>query len=156
MELFKEKLRKVQEVSEEELEQTWIEFGVKPNQALVSWDAAQLRGEKYPEFSRDTGAGILDIVYFSPSPIKLKSSLSFAADSLFCEWCYVIDFDKNTFEIYEEFNKEPLEPNERFYFLSNLSEKKYYPVRHVKTFDLFNLPILEEFLEPFKYEPEEE
>lgn len=50
--------------------------------------------------------------------IGLVNSEEFAADSLFCEWAYVIDLDKNTFEVYQGFNKKPIDKTERF-FLPN-------------------------------------
>lgn len=53
----------------------------------------------YPELSRDTGGDILELIMFK-NKTKLKNSLNFAADSLFCEWAYVIDLDKNTYEVW--------------------------------------------------------
>lgn len=78
----------------------------------------------YPELSRDTGGDILELIMFK-NKTKLQNSLNFAADSLFCEWAYVIDLDKNTYEVYEGFNKEPLDESERFYFLTPIAEKEY-------------------------------
>jgi len=69
----------------------------------------------------------------------------FVKDSLFNEYTYVIDFDNNKLEIYQGFNKEPLEnkPEERFYkeqFDKNgklINDGGYYPVKHwfTLTFD---------------------
>ena len=75
----------------------------------------------YPELSRDTGGDILKLIMFK-NKTKLKNSLNFAADSFFCEWAYVIDLDKNTYEVYKGFNKEPLDESERFYFLTPIAE----------------------------------
>lgn len=38
---------------------------------------------------------------------QLKDAYSFATESLFCEWAYVIDMDKKVLEIYKGFNKSP-------------------------------------------------
>jgi len=57
------------------------------------------------------------------------------------------------FEVYEGFNQEPLDDNERFRFLDYNSPHrtdKYYPVRLVDIFDINNLPTEEEFLNTFK------
>lgn len=113
--------------------------------------------EFYPELSRDTGGDILDLIMFK-NKNKLKNSLNFAADSLFCEWAYVIDLDKNTFEVYEGFNKTPLNKDERFYFLMGESEKEnehrrninieqYYPIKFLNDYSLSSLPDKDEFLE---------
>ena len=99
----------------------------------------------YPYLSRDCGGDILNHIVFK-GVTKIRNSLEFAADSLFCEWAYVIDLDTNKFEIYEGFNKEKLSENERFYFLEDKSEGEYHPVRFVKAYDIDNLPEEKEFI----------
>lgn len=124
----------------------------------------------YPELSRDTGGDILDLIMFK-NKTKLQNLLNFAADSLFCEWVYVIDLDKNTFEIYEGFNHEPLTQDDRFYFLMNEANKinnerkkyssnshkteSYYPVKFVAEYDLDALPNETDFINAFNSEEEE-
>jgi hypothetical protein len=88
--------------------------------------------------------------------IGVIDNSDFAADSLFCEWAYVIDFDKNTFEVYKGFNKEPLDPSERFFHLTDKKDGEYYPVQHLKTYPLDELPTLGKFLEDLKDTDEEE
>ena len=80
--------------------------------------------------------------------IKLQNSLNFSRDSIFCEWAYVIDFDKNTFEVYQGFNETPLDESERFYTAGQKEDENgMYPVKLFKSFDLSALPSEEEFLE---------
>lgn len=109
----------------------------------------------YPEISIDTGYEILSLILDNKKEdIYIRDSLNFAANSLFCEWCYVIDFDKNTYEVYEGWNKDPLDIGERFKFLEttenlNLWEGKsyiYYPVKLLTIFNLSDLPDKEQFL----------
>lgn len=105
---------------------------------------------EYPHLARDIAAGILKKVQDSEG-LKLKNSISFAADSLFCEYAYVIDLDKNTFEIYEGFNKEPLSEDERFKdIVSGDAHDEYYPVRKVAEYSLNELPSDEDFIILYK------
>lgn len=74
---------------------------------------------------------------------------------------YIIDFDKNTFEIYEGFNNTPLEAHDRFFGMvcPKYADKKnssdiYYPVKLKKVFSLYDLPTVEEFL--LELEPPDE
>lgn len=107
----------------------------------------------YPELSRDTGGDILNLIMFKNKK-KLKNSLTFAADSLFCEWGYVIDLDKNIFEVYQGFNKDALSDDERFYFLEEESKKEwredctqYHPIKFVIAYNLDELPEEKDFLD---------
>ena len=118
----------------------------------------------FPEFSRDTGCDILPMIQNGTATTRyLGNDIDFAADSLFCEWAYVVDFGHRTFEVFQGFNKTPLEENDRFYFLSDKADPdpspsgaRYYPVRLAATFDLDNLPEDDEFLDMFKSDDEEE
>lgn len=102
-------------------------------------------GDACPELSRDTGAGILKLV--QERPCMLQNSISFASESLFCEWAYVIDFDAMTLEVFKGFNHAPLPPGERFSDApidpDNARrgvDSQYYPVKLVKAYDL-NQPL---------------
>jgi hypothetical protein len=110
--------------------------------------------EKYPAFTRDTAAKILQYIQDSPPGEQLQNQLDFAGDSLFCEWAYVIDLDENKFEVYKGFNKEPLGPTERFFDLQKEGEE-YYPVKLAASYDLDNLPTVEKMVEDCD-KPEEE
>lgn len=106
---------------------------------------------KWPWLSRDAGGKILAIVDQHEPGIQLKNDIEFAADSLFCEFAYVVDFDKGTFEVFKGFNQDPLAEGERFAFLGDKSDQahrdtEYTPVKHLHTFQLDALPTLEEFL----------
>lgn len=115
---------------------------------------------KHPQFSRDTGSDILSLIANADEGLKLWDDYNFAADSLFCEWAYVIDFDKNTFEVYEGFNQTPLEAHERFFgmvcerYANKKSSDVYHPVKLKKVFSLLDLPTTEEFL--LEFEPPSE
>ena len=120
--------------------------------------------QKYhPYLSRDRGADILNLimhgwyesgrdkVIFGGEILGLVDSSAFAGDSLSNEWTYVIDLDKDTFEVYTGFTKEPLPEGERF---SKASSASYYAVKHAKTYLLSDLPTADQFIKDL--EPVEE
>lgn len=165
METFKAALRNSSYISDEELAALWKVYAPDSVDGMVTLQQADAMKHDHPEFSRDTGAGILKIVQSHPDGIQLHNQLDFAADSLFCEWAWVIDLDAGTFEAYEGFNHEPLTPDDRFYFLRDKERKNedkditgdsYYGVRLVAKWDLTSLPTDEDFLAAFKTEENED
>jgi hypothetical protein len=108
---------------------------------------------KYPELTRDTAAEILAIVATAEPGIGLREEIDFAGDSLMCEWAYVIDLDKDTFEVFEGFNKAPLDAAERFAKSPVCSD--YKPVKFLKSWPLAALPSDDEFLAIERDEDEE-
>ena len=101
----------------------------------------------YPQFSRNVCANILSLVYDNKEEILLlKNSLDFAADSLFCEWAYLVNLDNETLEVYKGFNKSPLTEFDRFLFLEDKAEDDYHPIKIVKSYPLSALPNDEDFV----------
>jgi len=140
---FKEKVDALEWLTEQELEE--INKG--------DWQ------KTHSYLSRDRGAEILELVY-NGSATKLINREAFAGDSLMNEWTYVIDLDKGTFEVYEGFNKEPLAETERFFGYTSddtpVLDRKYYPVKFVKSYFIASLPTDEEFIADFTQKEEEE
>lgn len=96
--------------------------------------------------SRDLSAKVLyNIANSEEESIVLKNNISFVADSLFCEWAYVIDFDRNELIVFKGFNQIPLTEENYFYSLDK-EHHEYYAVIEVKIFDLDNLPDVNELL----------
>jgi len=82
---------------------------------------------------RDLAEGVLkNIAESDDEEIILIDKSEFGKDSVFCEWCYVVDLKKNQLIVYNDLNSEPL-----------------------KSFDLSNLPTEDEFLNEFKDDEEE-
>lgn len=165
-EVFEQKVAQVISLTEDDLHKLWVDMGIVADvHGFVGMDQSDKFYARYPELSRDRGAEILGMVQDSDKPMSLELYTDFAGDSLFCEWAYVIDLDKNTFEVYKGFNeKEPLTEEDRFYFLQECGDEvfatpkssKYYPVKLAQSFDLNNLPSKQEFLDCFKSEEEED
>lgn len=84
---FIEKIKQCEFVSQEKLEkmpqEKWVELC-----------------QKKPQFSRDTGAGILQMIYENKGKkLELQNALDFGCDDLFCEWLYIIDLDKKQLQV---------------------------------------------------------
>ena len=157
---LKEKLSRCRFFEEEGRDKEFIDLYNK-NASKWSSDPDNRTDEQKRWFktyiSRDLGGEILRAVANSEDEeILLRDDVDFAGDSLFCEWAYVIDFDKGTFEVYRGFNTSPVDPSERFanspidgYKFKGgdgSEEYMYYQVKHLVTFDLSKLPDEVEFL----------
>jgi hypothetical protein len=115
-----------------ELLEWWTNEQMRENTGMDDWK------ELFPQFSRDTGAKILQFVMSNDQPMGMYNMIDFAGDSLFCEWAYVIDLDQHTFEVYEGYNKSPLvDKDERFYNAPQYNPE-YYPVHLLAKFDIRN------------------
>lgn len=133
--LFKKKVRSIEAVTKETVEALWESAGAVGGSA--SMDVADKFKIKHPQFSRDTGAGILDYVLTAEKP-QVRLDVEFAADSLFCEWAYVLDLDKEILEVYKGFNKTPVPKSQRFAKAALIKPAhcgtQYHPVKLLKKF----------------------
>lgn len=111
LELFKEALRNSSYIPSEELTALWKQYGADEN-GLVTMEDSDRMMEDHPEFSRNTGAGILEMVQNHSEGMKLQDSIDFAADGLFCEWAWVIDLDAGT--LVAKWNLDALPTDEEF------------------------------------------
>jgi len=127
----------------------------------MNMDQANAYQKRLPYLTRDLGAGILEAVanadtLSTDGKIVLNNSIDFAGDSLFCEWAYVIDLDKNQLEVYSGFNKSPLNENERFANIKPSDNKSgYLGIRFLQKFDLDKLPTKAKFLSSLKKKEKE-
>lgn len=149
-ERFKSALRELDWINKEELNKMWIDAGAEDG--MISIEKAKAFEKKHPEFSRDTGAGILELVQNGSVGKKMQNEIAFVADGLFCEWAWVIDFDKRTFEAYRGFSHKPTTKDDRFYFLCKHEADGYTAVKIVKYWSIDNLPTNENFLKEFEEE----
>lgn len=138
--VFLKELAKLRWIEEEELRKLMDRFG-RDEDGYMKWQDYDNFSAIFPEFSRDTGAEILEMVQGgNVLSGMLENSLEFAADSLLCEWAYVVDFDHGVLEVYRGFNKVPLGPSDRFYWLEDKGGRcGYHPVRLAASFKLDEL-----------------
>ena len=140
---FRERLRKLRMIQNEK--------------QMAAIKSLYPKGTSFPEFDRDTGADILKIVQSGETTSGcVANNIGFAAGtSVFgCEWAWVIDLDRRTFEAYIGYNKKPLSEKDRFYFLEDQCDEGYHPAKLVHEWSLNDLPNREQFLRAFREEDE--
>ena len=141
---FIENLKKIRFINDDELKALWKEAGADDS-GWANIAVCDRFKEKHYALSRDCKGSELLLAIQHGGVDKQTDSLNFAGSGLFCEWCYVIDLDKNTFEVYKGFNKTELKPTERFASIKR-QEEEYSPVKHFKTYSLNKLPTVKKFL----------
>lgn len=150
--IFLERLKDCTFISSDEVQAKWKECGADDS-GMVSFDIADNFKIKYPQLSRDMGGDVLEHIYNYPKGVVLQDMSDFANESLMCEWAYVIDMDKGTFEVYEGFQEKQVPADNRFqsegYAPYDGSDDTYYPVKLVQEWNLDDLPTEKEFLAAF-------
>jgi hypothetical protein len=150
---FKQKLencRFLNDEDEKKKEKFMKSIGSKDG--WMNEDQAEKYHKEYPYMSRDNGAEILNMVLKSKGEVLLRDSTDFAADSLFCEWAYVIDLDKNVLECYGGFNETNEPTSDRFKSLKPESDSKYGVITLTKVYDLDKLPTKRQFVKEIEKE----
>jgi hypothetical protein len=96
---FKERVQSLKPISSKDLKQKWVEAGADPKSDSVSFDVADKFKGRYPEFSRDTGAVVLDLIYAGQVD-QVQLDKSYKSKDSWLEYVYIMDLDKQTLEIY--------------------------------------------------------
>lgn len=123
-EVFKEKLSKLHKVTEAQ--------------------AARI----FPQLHFDIGCEILPMIQAGQCNV-VEDKLTFAANGAYCNWAYVIDLDKRTFEVYEGYSKRKLTSADRFYGLRSFATGEYTCVTMVGLYPLDFLPTDQEFVSDY-------
>ena len=135
---LKQKIEYCNWVTKEKLDEYYLEVGFDGDDKNWTNEIADKFYKKYPHFSRDTGAYIIDCIMKATeeNPIYLKNSSSFLEDDLFCEYAYIIDFDLNKFLCYIDGNKRLFAS----YDLDNLPTKERLLKDYENYIDKFEEP----------------
>lgn len=91
--------------SEKDIERAYESFADKDGSMNMD-QYKRFKQSPFAYLSRDTGGEIFAVVMASSSPLMLEDQSIFAGDSLFCEWAYVVDLDKEVFEVYRGFHED--------------------------------------------------
>lgn len=153
---MKQKVKGVVALTNEQVQNRWKQCGADDS-GWVTMEVSNKFKQNNAHLSRDMGGGeVLDLVVKGKIN-ETQLDPEFVADSLYCEWAYVIDLDKKVFEVYAGFNEKPLKPKDRFFNLQKEGDK-YFPVKLVKKYKLDELPTAKNFvkeIEKLTAEPEE-
>lgn len=144
--LFREMLNEVRFLSAEEANAIYHKYGGSDHDIELSkYDVLK---RENPGLSRDLGAKILYEVQAGRAKY-LYNNIVFAADGLWCEWAYVIDLDKRTFEVFSGCSQAKLKPGERFYEFHDKEDGDYGGIHLVNAWNLDALPSDQDFLWAF-------
>jgi len=145
MEVFKTHARAAKVLDPKEYDRRWTACGHDGGR-FVSMDISGRFKGQWPHLSRDHGSNVLNYFLETAEPEALDQDPSFAADSLFCEWAYVLDLDNLALEVYAGFQKEA-HTEGRFHDLPYLppehrkdAEQEYFPVRLVGKWKFDDIP----------------
>lgn len=134
-------------LSKEELDAAYKPYS--SGEWMTMDQAKAFKASEWGHLSRDTGGEILEHIV-KANGLPLVNQIDFIGDGLFCEWAYVVDFDKGTFEVYRGFNQDPDKVADRFKDMKSPNYEgnsgSYYPPQLAGTFQLNSLPDRETFL----------
>jgi len=128
---FKQRIDSVVEISAADLKSLWVSVGADLNSNIVNMTVSDRFEKNWPWLNRDCGANILQRI-MDRQGIQISLDINFAADSLFCEWAWLINLDDETLEVFRGHNMEPLPDDARFKYLEKLPRKEddeYYPIK---------------------------
>lgn len=156
---FISRLKDCRYISEEEHTALWEAAGAGAG-GFVNMNVSDKFKEHNPQLHRDFGAQVLAHIQDSTGEVLLKDSIDFAQESLFCEWAYVIDLDKNVLEVYKGFNTEKVPASNRFQGKPTPpredADYAYTPVLLQGSYSLYDLPTEKQFVADYEDSNEDE
>jgi hypothetical protein len=144
LELMKEKVRLVKSLTKEEIDNRLKQVDSDSKGMSIKTVVDDFK-KKNAHLSINMGGSLVLDLVMKGEVDETYLEPEFVGDGLFCEWAYVVDLDKNTFEVFRGFNKTPLTPQDRFFNTPRLN-KEYYPVKLLVEYSLTNLPSEDKFL----------
>jgi hypothetical protein len=143
LEALAQKMKALKFLTGEEVSSRWMACGVvydDDGEGSATFDMVDKFKVANAHLDRDTGANILYYILNAEAP-EVQDKLIFAADSLFCEWAWMLDLDSKRLRCFKGFNKLPLGADDFFYSMKP-TEPDYYPVREVQSFGFEELKAL--------------
>ena len=125
LEKFSRNLDDVVELKQETISERYASCG-SDGSGWVNMTVAKKFDREWPWLSRDCGAEILNWIYTGKCK-EVVLSTYFAADSLFCEFAYVLDMDREVLEFYTGFQQESHNKGRFAKMEREDSSREYYP-----------------------------
>lgn len=91
--ITEEERKDVMRQAHEEVDEDW-----DGETEIISFNVSKAIKSLYPHLQRDHGALILDTIINATDSISLEDGILFGADDLFCEYIWIVDFDKRVFQ----------------------------------------------------------
>src|SRR4029077_1984447 len=138
LESFKQKVSNLKHLSHEDIVAKYAKLGTISEDGDISDETACKFKRNYPHLTRDCGANVLSLIA-SGQAEEVRLQVEFASDSLFCEWAYVLDLDREVLEVYRGFQESP-HSGQRFSATCRGPGDKFYPVALLIEFPFNKLP----------------
>ena len=157
---FRDRVEQCHWLDLEDFEERYKTWGFPEDGFMDRGESEMFKGA-FPYLGRDLGAEILEEIYHATDIVELRNESAFAHDSLMCEWAYVIDLDRNVFEVYRGFNQDPNASSGVFASVPNEvdqdhRDEKYATVVLLKTYSLDDLPTIDVLIEECDKDEDEE
>lgn len=137
--------RNVIVLTPEVMRRRWDSCGADGS-GMVGMDVVNKFDAQWPHLRREHGSKVLNYFLNTDKPEVSEQNPGFAADSLFCEWAYVLDLDTEELEVYEGFQRAPHDEG-RFHDLPYTppehrqnEEQEYWPVKLVAKWKMGAIP----------------
>lgn len=99
-------LQRVYYPTQDELEAMFKPFEDGSMPGMMTFESGKAFGEMYPSLTRDTCAGILQVIAESKDAMPLQLDTEFENDTLFCEGMYEVNLDTKVFISYFGHNED--------------------------------------------------
>lgn len=135
-------LDRLEELDQKALEESRTDRGFRD---IYSYGKSPL-SSNWPSLSREAGADILRIIAqptlkaAEKKRVPILKELEFVNDDLFCEWAYVVDLDKDAFEVFHGSQKKEESVCKRF---DNVGNRNDTVPKLLKSFPFIFLPMTE-------------
>jgi hypothetical protein len=104
---FKQKVDKLEEYTQEEISHLLFKHTRIDKHGMTNMEDVEKLNKLFPELSRDIGPKVLDLIA-DGSVRKIDNQIEFVNNTLYCEYIYELNLDKNELEVYTIYGVPPV------------------------------------------------